>query len=157
VQRPLNSSVRPQELMPSKLPLQLVGIFLAMCSCLVALPSILLAIINTFAVLFEGNLAFLHASGVVLFLVVAFHLFPLSLLNSRMHLQLFAVASIVLATVFGLLYYVAELRDTYRDSDGETLLYLTNKPFALAGLLCAFPLLRAGVRLRLVSSFPRAA
>jgi hypothetical protein len=88
------------------------------------------------------HLVLLHWAGASLFMVVAAHLLPLTLIKRRAGLLLYATGVVAAAALFGSLYYFATIDDPFR-SEGEL---FEDVPLWLAGFLCLLPLTRTCLR-----------
>ena len=100
------------------------------------------AFVFAFSVSYGGNIWLLRASGLVLFMICILHGIPLSKVVKKRSLMFYILIAVFLACTFGLLYFMAGIRDSFR-REGE---FMENKPFVLAAIVAVLPLTRALVQ-----------
>ena len=127
--------------------MRIVRTFSYLISALIGVAFAVMAVIFIASVS-ANNLSLLRAAGVVLFGVVAAHLFPLGTVSKQPQIALYVALSVAAAWAFGVLYYFAEIDDPFRN-EGKL---FSNVPFRLAFFLSIMPVLRAALRILLLRS-----
>lgn len=95
-----------------------------------------------------NHLLLLRSAGILLFGVVAVHLFPLTPFKKRSRLIGYLVFAFIAVWGFASLYFFAVADDPFRNENE----LFSKAPFRLACLLSIFPILRFYLRFRSLSS-----